>query len=139
MSRIRIIPKNENRGSKKEGVIVIKQKKLVLDIVYNSHKHPTAEEVFFEARLAMPNIALGTVYRNLNALVDEGFLRRITLAGTPDRFDKANCDHDHLVCQKCGKLKDVFLSGIADEIKNNSGDEIISYELNAYYICEACK
>ena len=124
---------------KKEGVIVTKQKKLVLDIIENSHKHPTAEEVFFEARQQMPNIALGTVYRNLNALVDEGVVRRITLAGTPDRFDKAKCDHDHLVCQKCGKLKDVFLSGIVDEIKNISGDEIISYELNAYYICDNCK
>ena len=116
-----------------------KQKKLVLDIIENSHKHPTAEEVFFEARQQMPNIALGTVYRNLNALVDEGFVRRITLSGTPDRFDIAKCDHDHLVCQKCGKLKDVFLSGIVDEIKNISGDEIISYELNAYYICDNCK
>ena len=116
-----------------------KQKKLVLDIIENSHKHPTAEEVFFEARQQMPNIALGTVYRNLNSLVDEGFVRRITLSGTPDRFDKKNCDHDHLVCQKCGKLKDVFLNGIADEIKINSGNEIISYELNAYYICDSCK
>lgn len=116
-----------------------KQKRLVLDIIESSHKHPTAEEVFFEARQQMPNIALGTVYRNLNALVDEGFVRRITLAGTPDRFDKTNCNHDHLVCQKCGKLKDVVLSGIAEEIKKNSGDEIVSYELNAYYICEACK
>ena len=116
-----------------------KQKKLVLDIIENAHKHPTAEEVFFEARQQMPNIALGTVYRNLNSLVDEGFVRRITLSGTPDRFDKKKCDHDHLVCQKCGKLKDVFLNGIADEIKINSGNEIISYELNAYYICDSCK
>ena len=116
-----------------------KQKRLVLDIIENSHRHPTAEEVFFEARQQMPNIALGTVYRNLNSLVDEGLVRRITLSGTPDRFDKTNCNHDHLVCQKCGKLKDVFLTGIADEIKNNSGNEIISYELNAYYICDSCK
>ena len=64
---------------------------------------------------------------------------RVAYLNHADRFDKAKCDHDHLVCQKCGKLKDVFLSGIADEIKNNSGDEIISYELNAYYICDSCK
>ena len=123
----------------KEGVRVTKQKRLVLDIIEKSHKHPTAEEVFFQAREEMPNIALGTVYRNLNALADEGLVRRITLAGTPDRFDKTKVDHDHLVCQSCGKLKDVFLSGIVDEIKVKSGDEIISYELNAYYICDDCK
>lgn len=116
-----------------------KQKRLILDIIENSHRHPTAEEVFFEAREAMPNIALGTVYRNLNSLADEGLVRRITLAGTPDRFDKTKVQHDHLVCQVCGKLKDVFLSGIAEEIKNKSGNDIISYELNAYYVCDECK
>lgn len=116
-----------------------KQKRLILDIIENSHRHPTAEEVFFEARQQMPNIALGTVYRNLNALAEEGLVRRITLAGTPDRFDKTKADHDHLVCQKCGKLKDVFLKGIADEIKIESGNDIISYELNAYYICDSCR
>ena len=109
-----------------------KQKRLVLDIIESSHKHPTAEEVFFEARQQMPNIALGTVYRNLNALVDEGFVRRITLAGTPDRFDKTNCDHDHLVCQKCGKLKDVVLSGIAEEIKFISSCKILDLERNSF-------
>ena len=116
-----------------------KQKRLVLDIINKSHIHPTAEEVFFEARQQMPNIALGTVYRNLNSLAKDGLVRRITLAGTPDRFDKTECDHDHLVCQKCGKLKDVHLRGIAEEIRNESGDDIISYELNAYYICDSCK
>lgn len=116
-----------------------KQKRLILDIIEKSHIHPTAEEVFFEARQSIPNIALGTVYRNLNSLADEGLVRRITLAGTPDRFDKTKVDHDHLVCKKCGKLKDVYLKGIADEIKLESGSEILSYELNAYYICDSCK
>lgn len=123
----------------KEGVTVTKQKRLVLDIIESSHKHPTAEDVFSEARQKMPSIALGTVYRNLNLLVEEGLVRRITLAGTPDRFDRTKVDHDHLVCQKCGRIKDVQLKGIAEEIMDKSGDEILSYELNAYYICDSCK
>lgn len=122
----------------KEGVKVTKQKKLVLDIVVGSRKHPTAEEVFFMAREQMPNIALGTVYRNLNALVEEGLVRRITLAGAPDRFDNTTLLHDHLVCSRCGRLADVKLKGVEDAIKELTGKEILSYELNAYYVCGDC-
>lgn len=43
-----------------------KQKKLVLSIAENSNAHLTAEEIFILAKKEMPNIALGTVYRNLN-------------------------------------------------------------------------
>ena len=51
-----------------------KQKKLVLTIIERSHGHLSAEEIFFRAREEMPNIALGTVYRNLNALTEEGIV-----------------------------------------------------------------
>lgn len=116
-----------------------KQKKLVLEIIEKSHRHPTAEEVFFEARKQIPNIALGTVYRNLNGLVEEGAIRRITLSGTPDRFDINILKHDHLVCGRCGKLKDINLQGVQKTINELTGEDILSYELNAYYICEDCK
>ena len=86
-----------------------KQKKLVLTIIERSHGHLSAEEIFFRAREEMPNIALGTVYRNLNALTEEGIVRRITLPGTSDRFDTMIRPHDHLICQRCGRIKDVHL------------------------------
>ena len=63
-----------------------KQKKLVLSIAENSNAHLTAEEIFILAKKEMPNIALGTVYRNLNILVEEGLLNRIAIAGRPDKL-----------------------------------------------------
>jgi len=115
-----------------------KQRKLVLDIVENSCDHLTAEEVFFKAKEEMPNIALGTVYRNLNILVDEGLLRRLTIAGHPDRFDNTRIEHEHLICKNCGKLSDFRIEGIKEKLKEASQENVQSYELNAYYICEDC-
>lgn len=123
----------------KEGVNVSNQRQLVLDIVRHSHKHPTAEEIFFKAREEMPSIALGTVYRNLNALSHEGAIRRITLPEAPDRFDSAEIHHDHLICSCCGRLRDIRLNGVKDAIKASAGEDILTYELNAYYLCEDCK
>ena len=75
-----------------------KQKKLVLSIAENSNAHLTAEEIFILAKKEMPNIALGTVYRNLNILVEEGLLNRIAIAGRPDKFDHVGDEHEHLIC-----------------------------------------
>ena len=116
-----------------------KQKRLVLTIVEQSHGHLSAEEVFFKAREKMPNIALGTVYRNLNVLTAEGLIRRITLPGSSDRYDKAIEHHDHLVCERCGKIMDLHLEGVEDALRKVTGNDISFYELNAYYVCDECK
>ena len=116
-----------------------KQKKLILQIIEKSHVHPTAEDIFKEARQHMPKIALGTVYRNLNSLVEDGLVRRVTTSGVPDRFDQVKVKHDHLVCRSCGQIKDVETDGILAQLKSLTGEDIISYELNAYYLCETCK
>ncbi len=116
-----------------------KQRDLVLDIISRSHTHPTAEEIFFQARKKMPSIALGTVYRNINALSHEGIIRRITIPEAPDRFDTVEIPHDHLICERCGKLKDISLNNVKDSIIKAVGEDIISYELNIYYLCEDCK
>jgi len=115
-----------------------KQRKLVLNIVENSCEHLTAEEVFFIAKQEMPNIALGTVYRNLNILVEDGMLRRLSIAGHPDRFDNVRVEHEHLVCKNCGKLKDFKIEGVKEMLTKVAGTPIENYELNAYYICEEC-
>ena len=54
-----------------------KQKKLILDIINNSHEHLSAESIYNECRKVLPNISLGTVYRNLNQLSDMNLIKRL--------------------------------------------------------------
>lgn len=110
----------------------------ILTIVMRKGEHPTAEQVFMEMKTTNPKIAQGTVYNNLNALVDEGRIIRISEPGFPDRFDNTT-RHDHMVCIKCGKLADVKLPDFTEEIERNSGEKIISYDLRIRYICPECR
>ena len=59
----------------------------ILAAVTELQRHPTAEQVFLEMKREHPSIALGTVYKHLNALSEEGLLHRITEPGSPDRYD----------------------------------------------------
>ena len=110
----------------------------ILTIVMRKGEHPTAEQVFMEMKANNPKIAQGTVYNNLNALVDEGRIIRISEPGSPHRFDNTT-RHDHMVCIKCGRLADVKLQDFTEEIERNSGEKIISYDLRIRYICPECR
>lgn len=83
-----------------------KQRELVLQKVEQLCDHPTAEEIYDAAVKECPNLSLGTVYRNLNSLVDAGRVRRVSIPGKADRFDHTLCWHSHLYCTVCGGVVD---------------------------------
>ena len=55
-----------------------------------------------------------------------------------DRYDK-KARHDHLVCSVCGKIKDVYLPDMICSLESGCGEELVSYDLNMYYVCDECK
>lgn len=79
-----------------------RQRTLVYQAVKDSHSHPNAEEVYLLVRRQLPDISLGTVYRNLNLLVEMGLLHRIYTGMGADRFDAVVTAHPHLICSSCG-------------------------------------
>ena len=53
------------------------QKDLVRNTVYEMRRHVTTNEVYEFIKEAYPTIGKGTVYRNLDILVEEGALRKV--------------------------------------------------------------
>jgi len=83
-----------------------KQRELVLRTVQNNLIHPTALEIYNLARAVDPTISMGTVYRNLNLLAEQGKILRIKVPGGADRYDGTIEPHNHAVCTKCGMVMD---------------------------------
>ena len=116
-----------------------KQRSLILDVIDKSYNHLTAYEVYEECLKTLPNISLGTVYRNLNVLVETGKIKRIKMPNNVDRFDHIldNNEHAHFVCIKCNKIKDVFEKvNIPEYIDDN---KVLDYELTFKGICKECQ
>lgn len=112
--------------------------KVILDIINNSDTHLTAEQVFFELKKEYPAVALATVYNNLNSLCRQGKIRKISVEGCTERYDK-NTRHDHLVCRRCGKLSDIHLEDITEQLKKQVGFEIDGYDIKVQYLCPECR
>lgn len=110
----------------------------ILEIVSASRSHMTAEEIFDTLRRTYPAVVLATVYNNLNRLLQEGLIRKVSVEGMPDRYDRIQ-RHDHLVCKGCGRLLDIDLGDLTAQLEENAGISILSYDLKLMYLCENCK
>ena len=114
-----------------------RQREAVLSAVRESCNHPDADSICARVRADIPNISLGTVYRNLGKLADEGIIRRISVPSAPDRFDKTISPHGHVVCPCCGAVSDLPFYITQSFELSLEGYE--SYELTVRAVCEKCK
>ena len=110
----------------------------ILDIINASSDHLTAEQIYLRLKSSNSRIVLATVYNNLNLLYEQDAIRKVSVEGFPDRYDKI-IKHDHLVCKKCGALSDIRLSDLTAQLQAQIPEEIISYDLKVNYICPSCR
>ena len=110
----------------------------VLDIVTNSVQHFTAEDVFFTLKREYPGVVMATVYNNLNRLCQQGLIKKISIEGQSDRYDRAT-RHDHLVCSHCGSISDIFLASLEADLEKQCGFQIEGYDLKIRYVCPECR
>ena len=102
---MRTIPKDSGAALRAIGLRLTGPRRVILDVLHGTETHPTAEWVHRHVRRRLPRVSLGTVYRNLRLLVDQGLAAEIP--GPHARFD-ANLDaHHHFTCVRCGRIVDV--------------------------------
>ena len=116
-----------------------RQRRLILDLMRRNPGHMTADEIFAQARQQMPNIARGTVYRNLKLMEQAKEIARLEMPQGPDRYDKTAAPHGHLYCDCCGELQDIPVVGLVKELESAIGTEVRSYQLTIHYLCPACR
>ena len=90
-----------------------KQRITVLNELSKLTTHPTADEIYEITKKTIPNISLGTVYRNLNNLCEEGAVLKFTIDGK-EHFDANINPHIHLCCENCGEIKGYFVLSSAE-------------------------
>ena len=116
-----------------------KQREAILKVLRNSKSHPTALQVYDEVRKEIPNISLGTVYRNLAVLVEDGEILSVVVGDGNDHFDGDNSFHLHLHCKKCGSITDVpALDKTIEALSGQEGFCIENAVCVVYGICRNC-
>lgn len=115
------------------------QRERIYEIVRTSMEHPTAQMVYDALRPEMPRLSLGTVYRNLQQMAQEGRLR--ALDGPVVRFDAVLPPHTHIRCVRCGQVKDVSLpyDAALDRTAAGGGWAVTGHDLVFSGLCPVCR
>ena len=117
------------------------QRCAILEAVRGVKSHPTADEVYDMVRKKIPDISLGTVYRNLDILSANGAVVRLGPDEGKMRFDGDTSNHHHVRCAVCGRVDDVeVLSLVPPEarVQRMSDYRITGYNLEFVGICPTC-
>ncbi|WP_251447147.1 Fur family transcriptional regulator [Vermiculatibacterium agrestimuris] len=117
-----------------------RQRELIYQAVCGSKEHPTAEMVYQWLKHANPNLSLGTVYRNLNLLAEEGVLIRMPFP--VERYDAEVRPHSHFRCKRCGRVFDLevpYDAQIDVQAAQVKGFQIESHDLTFTGFCPDCQ
>ena len=119
-----------------------KQRERILNLLQSTGIHPTASWIYDQLKNEFPDLSMGTVYRNLNILIEQGLVKKIDFGSTFDRFDANTTAHYHFICEICGSIYDLktpIIYTLNEKVKEETNFEIHSHRIEFYGICENCK
>ncbi len=114
-----------------------KQREAILEVLRCTDTHPTANWIYEKVRETIPNVSLGTVYRNLSELSKSGEILSLRVADGFEHFDYVTVPHAHLHCTACGAIYDAKLK--SDPLKELSEKVGFTPQSTAYVVCGICK
>lgn len=128
---------------KDRGLSFTRQRKLVLDQVFRNHSHFEAEEIVALLRKRDLRVSRATVYRTLTLLEDCDLIRKVDIGHDHSHYEHVlgHEHHEHLYCDKCGKLLEVYDPILEERIKNIAESNkftITSHTVQIFGICKDC-
>ncbi|AEJ18916.1 ferric uptake regulator, Fur family [Gracilinema caldarium DSM 7334] len=118
-----------------------RQRERILSLLHSTKSHPTAAWIYESLKPEMPDLSLGTVYRNLKILEIQGKLQVLHSGSGFDRFDGDTKPHYHLICTQCGAVEDVDLpvqAELEQKAKDLLGQRISGHRLDFFGLCDHC-
>ena len=110
--------------------------------ILSSQQHPTAQKTYLEVKKEHPTVSLATIYTTIKILKDSGLIQELNMPQGQTRFDPNTDPHAHLLCLKCGSIRD-WMDPIMPELVARVSDAanftIIGSSLDLKGICDRCE
>lgn len=118
-----------------------RQRESILQLLRTTDRHPTADWIYESLKKEYPNLSMGTIYRNLNILMEQGLVKKIDFGSTFDRFDAYIEPHYHFVCEKCGAIIDLKIpvdEELNEKVRNATPYNVKRHRVEFFGVCDKC-
>lgn len=128
----------------KGGMKSTKQREEILNIFLNSPGHKNLAQIYFRVAKVNPKIGYTTVYRTLKLLTHLGLAAQRKFADGETRYEPTSggTHHDHLICQRCGKIiefEDKAIETLQNGIAERYRFKIFHHRMELYGLCPDCE
>lgn len=116
------------------------QRRLIRRLFIEGNRPLSPREVLLGAQTDLPKLGIATVYRTINAMVDEGWLVPVELPGEPPRYEQSGkAHHHHFSCRQCSQVFEVDGCGWSPTTSHlPAGFRVESHEIVLYGVCATC-
>ena len=115
----------------------------ILTCLRQTKVHPSADWVYAQLKPEIPDLSLGTVYRNLSLFKEQGLINSLGTVKGVERFDGDIHSHVHFICTACHKVLDLSQIQVPEELNTAagraSGGQVESCQLTFRGRCGSCK
>lgn len=118
-----------------------RQRERIAALLRDTDQHPTAGRIYDVLKEEFPSLSLGTVYRNLAILVEQGTVRKLESGSTFDRYEINRGDHAHFVCERCGRITDLEIPELAQveaTVRRRTGYTVTRQRIEVFGVCRRC-
>ena len=119
-----------------------RKREAILQYLRDTTTHPSAEMVFHQLKPQIPDLSLGTVYRNLNLFKEQGLIVSLGTVKGVERFDGETTPHVHYICEGCGCVLDLKGIAVPQELQSAvaeaTGGEVTGCQLTFTGVCMEC-
>ena len=119
-----------------------KKRDAILDYLKKSKAHPSAETIYTDLKTEIPDLAMGTVYRNLTLFKEKGLVSSVATVSGVERFDANTDPHVHFICQGCDAVIDLNDMEVPEALSQLAakccGGTVDGCQLSFTGLCHAC-
>jgi Fur family ferric uptake transcriptional regulator len=117
-----------------------RQKSAIRSAFERAGRPLSAQQVLELAQKEVDGVGIATVYRNIKALVEEGWLCMVELPGSVPVYEQTGKrHHHHFQCDRCNRVFE--LEGCLPSVNKLAGPkfQVRAHEIVLYGLCFECK
>jgi len=117
-----------------------RKREQILAYLKDTKSHPSAEMVFTRLKPEIPDLSLGTVYRNLAMFKQQGVIASIGTVDGVERFDYNTAPHVHFICTGCNSVLDMPMAmpELLSKAADASGGQVDTCQVTFTGLCRDC-
>lgn len=114
----------------------------ILECLRHTKAHPSAEMLYTKLKPEIPDLAMGTVYRNLTLFKEQGLVSSVATVRGVERFDANTDPHVHFICAGCDAVIDLDEMQVPETLAQTAaqccGGTVDGCQLSFTGICRDC-